>query len=134
MTGHPRKKIEIIVEAPLQRAVLDWLAGQGVKGWSLLPRVTGGGQHGERSGDNVTRTFDNVMIVAIAAGQQPRLTLDPRVPVETMTAYIVQVSMGDTPAGTLEYRTIFVVGASLFVLTFAMNVLSRRIMRGRRTT
>ena len=39
------------------------------------------------------------MIVAIAAGQQPRLTLDPRVPVETMTAYIVQVSLGDTPAG-----------------------------------
>lgn len=82
----------------------------------------------------IGRAVGETMIVAIAAGQQPRLTLDPRVPVETMTAYIVQVSMGDTPAGTLEYRTIFVVGASLFVLTFAMNVLSRRIMRGRRTT
>ena len=42
------------------------------------------------------------MIVAIAAGQQPNLTLDPRVPIETMTAYIVQVSMGDTPRATEE--------------------------------
>ena len=67
------------------------------------------------------------MIVAIAAGQQPRLTLDPRVPIETMTAYIVQISMGDTPAGTLEYRTIFVVGAALFVITFGMNLMSQRL-------
>lgn len=80
----------------------------------------------------IGRAVGETMIVAIAAGQQPRLTLDPRVPVETMTAYIVQVSMGDTPAGTLEYKTIFVVGASLFALTFAMNVLSRRILRARR--
>ena len=76
MPGHPRKKIEIIVEAPLQRAVLDWLQQQGVKGWSLLPRVTGGGQHGERSGDDMTRAFDNVMIVAIAAEPVARLVLD----------------------------------------------------------
>ena len=51
----------------------------------------------------VSRAVGETMIVAIAAGQQPRATLDPRVPIETMTAYIVQVSMGDTPAGTLEY-------------------------------
>ena len=50
-----------------------------------------------------SRAIGETMIVAIAAGQQPRLTLDPRVPVETMTAYIVQVSLGDTPTGTLEY-------------------------------
>lgn len=79
----------------------------------------------------VGRAVGETMIVAIAAGQQPRLTLDPRVPVETMTAYIVQVSMGDTPAGTLEYKTIFVVGAALFALTFAMNAASRRVLRGR---
>ncbi len=78
----------------------------------------------------VSRAIGETMIVAIAAGQQPNLTLDPRVPVETMTAYIVQVSMGDTPAGTIEYRTIFAVGAALFVLTFAMNLLSRRVLRG----
>ena len=76
-----------------------------------------------------SRAVGETMIVAIAAGQQPRLTLDPRVPVETMTAYVVQVSMGDTPAGTLEYRTIFVVGAALFIMTFAMNALSYHFKR-----
>jgi phosphate transport system permease protein len=77
----------------------------------------------------VSRAIGETMIVAIAAGQQPRLTLDPRVPVETMTAYIVQVSMGDTPAGTLEYRTIFAVGTTLLVLTFVLNDLARRLVR-----
>ncbi len=71
-----------------------------------------------------SRAIGETMIVAIAAGQQPRLTIDPRVPVETMTAYIVQVSLGDTPAGTLEYRTIFAVGMLLFVSTFALNLMS----------
>jgi phosphate transport system permease protein len=52
------------------------------------------------------------------------LTLDPRVPIETMTAYIVQVSQGDTPTGTLEYRTIFAVGMLLFVSTLVLNLLS----------
>jgi phosphate transport system permease protein len=77
----------------------------------------------------VSRAIGETMIVAIAAGQQPRLTLDPRVPIETMTAYIVQVTLGDTPAGTLAYKTIFVVGASLFVMTFVMNALSHRLAR-----
>lgn len=72
----------------------------------------------------VSRAIGETMIVAIAAGQQPRLTMDPRVPVETMTAYIVQVSLGDTPAGTLEYRTIFAVGMLLFVGTFLLNLAS----------
>jgi phosphate transport system permease protein len=76
-----------------------------------------------------SRAIGETMIVAIAAGQQPRLTLDPRVPVETMTAYVVQVSMGDTPTGTLEYRTIFVVGSVLFLMTFVMNALSFRLKR-----
>lgn len=72
----------------------------------------------------VSRAIGETMIVAIAAGQQPRLTLDPRVPIETMTAYIVQVSLGDTPAGTLEYRTIFAVGMLLFIGTFGLNLMS----------
>ena len=72
----------------------------------------------------VSRAIGETMIVAIAAGQQPRLTLDPRVPVETMTAYIVQVSLGDTPTGTIEYRTIFAVGMLLFLSTFALNLIS----------
>ncbi|HVL69463.1 MAG TPA: phosphate ABC transporter permease subunit PstC [Vicinamibacterales bacterium] len=78
----------------------------------------------------MSRAVGETMIVAIAAGQQPRLTLDPRVPIETMTAYIVQVSLGDTPAGTLEYRTIFAVGMLLFLSTFALNLMSNWL-RGR---
>jgi phosphate transport system permease protein len=72
----------------------------------------------------VSRAIGETMIVAIAAGQQPRLTFDPKVPVETMTAYIVQISLGDTPQGTLEYRTIFAVGMLLFIGTFALNLVS----------
>jgi phosphate transport system permease protein len=71
-----------------------------------------------------SRAIGETMIVAIAAGQQPRLTWNPMVPIETMTAYIVQVSLGDTPQGTLEYRTIFAVGSLLFVSTFTLNLAS----------
>jgi phosphate transport system permease protein len=77
----------------------------------------------------VSRAVGETMIVAIAAGQQPRLTANPLVPIETMTAYIVQVSLGDTPAGTLEYRTIFAVGMLLFLMTFALNLVSNSLRR-----
>jgi len=72
----------------------------------------------------VSRAIGETMIVAIAAGQQPRLTANPFVPIETMTAYIVQVSLGDTPQGTIEYRTIFAVGMLLFLMTFVLNLIS----------
>jgi len=72
----------------------------------------------------ISRAIGETMVVAIAAGQQPRLTLNPFVPVETITAYIVQVSLGDTPAGTIEYKTIFAVGMSLFLVTFILNIIS----------
>ena len=72
----------------------------------------------------VSRAIGETMIVAIAAGQQPRLTFNPLVPLETMTAYIVQVSLGDTPAGTLEFKTIFAVGMLLFLGTFVLNLAS----------
>jgi|TARA_B100001540_G_C15791373_1_gene635586 phosphate transport system permease protein len=71
-----------------------------------------------------SRAIGETMIVAIAAGQQPRLTLNPLVPVETITAYIVQVSLGDVQHGTLEYRTIFAAGITLFVFTFFLNNIS----------
>jgi phosphate transport system permease protein len=77
----------------------------------------------------ISRAIGETMIVAIAAGQMPILTADPTVPVMTMTAYIVQVSLGDTPAGTLEYRTIFAVGMTLFVMTFALNLASNWLRR-----
>ncbi len=72
----------------------------------------------------ISRAIGETMIVAIAAGQQPNLTFNPMNPVETMTAYIVQVSLGDTPHGTLEYQTIFAVGTMLFVMTLVMNCVS----------
>ena len=72
----------------------------------------------------LARAIGETMIVAIAAGQQPRLTFDPTVPVETITTYIVQVSMGDVPHGSLEYKTIFAAGITLFALTFLLNNIS----------
>lgn len=75
-----------------------------------------------------SRAIGETMIVAIAAGQRPTLTLDPRRAIEAMTAYIVQVSLGDTPHGTLEFRTIFAVGLVLFLLTLVLNVIAMRII------
>lgn len=72
----------------------------------------------------ISRAVGETMIVAIAAGQMPNLTLNPLETVETITAYIVQVSLGDVPHGSLEYRTIFAAGLTLFLFTFALNTLS----------
>ncbi|MCX2839036.1 phosphate ABC transporter permease subunit PstC [Salinimicrobium sp. MT39] len=77
----------------------------------------------------ISRAIGETMIVAIAAGQQPRLTMDPTVPVETITAYIVQVSLGDVQHGSLEYRTIFAAGITLFIFTFLLNTISYRIRK-----
>lgn len=72
----------------------------------------------------ISRAIGETMIVAIAAGQQPRLTFDPRVPIETITTYIVQVSLGDVVQGSIEYKTIYAAGITLFVLTFILNNIS----------
>lgn len=72
----------------------------------------------------IARAIGETMIVSIAAGQQPILTLDPREAVETITAYIVQVSLGDVPHGSLAYRTIFAAGITLFIFTFILNNIS----------
>jgi len=72
----------------------------------------------------ISRAIGETMIVAIAAGQQPRLTLNPLVPIETITTYIVQVSLGDVAHNSLEYRTIFAAGITLFAFTFLLNNLS----------
>ena len=77
----------------------------------------------------ISRAIGETMIVAIAAGQQPRLTLNPLEAIQTMTAYIVQVSLGDTPTGTLEFRTIFAVGMTLFVMTLILNIISQLVLR-----
>jgi phosphate transport system permease protein len=72
----------------------------------------------------VARAIGETMVVAIAAGQQPTLTLDPREAVETITAYIVQVSLGDVQHGSMEYKTIFAAGITLFIFTFLLNNVS----------
>lgn len=72
----------------------------------------------------IARAVGETMVVAIAAGQQPNLTLDPREAVETITAYIVQVSLGDVQHDSIEYRTIFAAGITLFIFTFLLNNLS----------
>ena len=71
-----------------------------------------------------SRVIGETMIVTIAAGMQPRLTLNPLVPVETITAYIVQVSSGDVPFGSIEYKTIYAAGIALFVFTLILNNIS----------
>jgi phosphate transport system permease protein len=77
----------------------------------------------------ISRAVGETMIVLIAAGQQPTLTFDPRNAVETMTAFIAATGNGDVPRGSIEYKTIFAVGLTLFVITFVMNVIATRLVR-----
>jgi len=72
----------------------------------------------------VSRAIGETMIVTLAAGQNPRLGFNPLVPVMTMTAFIVQVSLGDTPAGSIAYLSIFAVGMTLFLITLVLNLFS----------
>lgn len=76
----------------------------------------------------ISRAFGETMAVTLAAGATPRFTLNPLESIQTMTAYIVQVSLGDTPAGGIEYQTIFAVAGLLFLVTLVMNLLSNFIM------
>lgn len=76
----------------------------------------------------ISRAIGETMAVTIAAGNMPNLTTNPLEAVQTMTAYIVSVSLGDTPFGTIEYKTIFAVGFTLFLLTLAMNVVSQVVL------
>jgi phosphate transport system permease protein len=69
------------------------------------------------------------MIVLIAVGQLAQISFDPRQPMETMTAFIGATGNGDLPTGSIEYKTIFAVGLTLFCLTLVMNVISIRLVR-----
>lgn len=77
----------------------------------------------------VSRAIGETMIVAIAAGSQANFSFDAREPGQTMTGYIVDISKGETPTGSMEYQTIFAVGLLLFVMTLVMNVVSHRLSR-----
>ena len=76
----------------------------------------------------ISRAIGETMVVTIAAGALPQITANPFEAVQTMTAYIVQVSLGDVPVGTVEYRTLFAVGFALFVLTLLMNLASQFVL------
>jgi len=76
-----------------------------------------------------SRAIGETMIVVIAAGSTPNVSLDPTHSIQTLTAYIVQVSLGDAPHGTITYYSMYAVGATLFLFTFIMNIISQSIMR-----
>ena len=77
----------------------------------------------------ISRAVGETMLVTIAAGATPNLTIDPRESIQAMTAYIVQVSLGEAAHGSLEYNTIFAVGLLLFVMTFLMSLLGQWVVR-----
>ncbi len=77
----------------------------------------------------ISRAIGETMAVTIAAGTTPRMTLNPLSSIQTMTSFIVQVSFGDTPMGSINSQSIFAVGATLFVMTLLMNVVSSFVVR-----
>jgi phosphate transport system permease protein len=77
----------------------------------------------------ISRAVGETMIVLLAAGQQPVIDWNPLHAVETMTAFIAATGQGDVPTGSIEYKTIFAVGLTLFVATFLMNIVSIRLVR-----
>ena len=76
----------------------------------------------------ISRAVGETMIVAIAAGQSTVVQFNPLNPMETMTAYIARVSLGDNPQTSLEFKTIFAVGMLLFLITFLLNLISQRVL------
>jgi phosphate transport system permease protein len=76
----------------------------------------------------ISRAVGETMIVVLAAGSRPEMTWNPLEQVQTMTAYIVQVSLGDTAQGTIEFKTIFAVGMTLFLMTLGMNIVSQYLL------
>ena len=77
----------------------------------------------------ISRAVGETMIVLIAAGGQPNLTWNPLQAVQTMTAFIAATGQGDVPTGSIEYKTIFAVGATLFVMALGMNLVAIRLVR-----
>jgi phosphate transport system permease protein len=81
----------------------------------------------------LSRAVGETMAVALTVGTKPQFSFDPAQSVQTMTAFIAQISIGETSQGSIEFQSLFAVGATLFVLTFALNILSGRIVRRYRT-
>ena len=82
----------------------------------------------------LSRAIGETMLVTLAAGATPKMTFNPLESIQTMTAYIVQLSQGETPHGSVEYNTIFAVGLVLFIMTLAMNMLGQWVVQRYRET
>jgi phosphate transport system permease protein len=81
----------------------------------------------------LSRAVGETMAVALTVGTKPQFSFDPTESIQTMTAFIAQISIGETAQGSIEFQSLFAVGATLFVITFALNILSNRIVRKYRT-
>ncbi|MER2511925.1 MAG: phosphate ABC transporter permease subunit PstC, partial [Nitrosomonas ureae] len=77
----------------------------------------------------ISRAVGETMVVAIAAGMQPNLTWNPMEPAATITAYIVQVSLGDLPHGSIGYQTIFAAGLTLLLITLVFNIIGHLLRK-----
>jgi phosphate transport system permease protein len=82
----------------------------------------------------MSRAIGETMAVVLTVGTKPQFTFDPTQSVQTMTAFIVQISFGETAQGSIEFKSLFAVGAMLFLITFVLNVVSNRIVRKFRTS
>jgi phosphate transport system permease protein len=80
----------------------------------------------------ISRAIGETMVVTIAAGARPTLTLNPLVSVQTLTSFIAQASQGDNPHGTTSYYALYAVGMLLFTITFSMNIAAHHIIRRRK--
>jgi phosphate transport system permease protein len=77
----------------------------------------------------ISRAVGETMAVMMAGGNTPKLTLNPLNGIQTMTSFIASISMGETPTGSIEYKSLYAVGLSLFCITLIMNIISQRVMR-----
>ena len=76
-----------------------------------------------------SRAIGETMLVTIAAGATPKMSINPLESIQTMTAYIVQLALGETPHGSLEYNTIFAVGLLLFIVTLFINLIGHLLIQ-----
>lgn len=81
-----------------------------------------------------SRAVGETMAVVLAGGTQPQFTLDPLQSVQSMTAFIIQISLGDTPQDSIQFKSLFAVAATLFTMTLVLNIISNRIVRRFRTS
>ncbi|MDO8483748.1 MAG: phosphate ABC transporter permease subunit PstC [Candidatus Limnocylindrales bacterium] len=80
-----------------------------------------------------SRAIGETMAVVLAGGTQPQFTLDPLESVQSMTAFIIQISLGDTPQDSIQFKSLFAVAATLFVMTLILNLISNRVVSRFRT-